>query len=97
MNGRLKRRALFTRLRRHLYLALDPERPRRVRTRSARYAASIAESLGLIERPRHCTWCHRRLRLQRHHWDYEEPINVTFLCGDCHSLADSMVYAGSIA
>lgn len=97
MNVRLNRRAVFARLRRHLDLSLNPDRPRRVRTRSARYAAALAEALGLIERPRHCTWCHRRGRLQRHHWCYDEPLNVTYLCGDCHSLADAMVYSGSIA
>ncbi len=66
-------------------------RPRRVRTRSARYAASLAERLGLIERPRACSWCRRHGRLERHHWDYTEPLNVTFLCVDCHDIADQMV------
>ncbi len=83
--------AKFARLRRHLEVCLDPTRPRRFRTRSARYAAALAEQLGLIERPRGCTWCHRRARLQRHHWDYTEPLNVTFLCRDCHAIADPMV------
>ncbi len=46
--------------------------------------------LGLIERPKCCSWCRRRRRLERHHWDYDEPLNVTFLCGDCHDIADSM-------
>ena len=66
-------------------------KPRRVRTRSARCAAALGETLGLIERPVRCSWCRRRQRLQRHHWDYGEPLNVTFLCSDCHVIADSMV------
>lgn len=87
----------FARLRRHLEISLEPDKPRRVRTRSARYAASLAEQLGLIERPFRCTWCRRRQRLERHHWSYEEPLNVTFLCSDCHEIADGMSRAQAIA
>jgi hypothetical protein len=88
---RNRQRALFSRLGRHLEICLDTLRPRRIRTRSARYAAALGERLGLITRPRCCVWCRRRGRLQRHHWDYDEPLNVTFLCADCHTLADAMV------
>jgi hypothetical protein len=91
------RRALFTRLERHLQISLDALRPRRIRTRSARYAAALGERLGLIERPRCCSWCRRRGRLQRHHWDYDEPLNVTFLCADCHGVADGMATRAQIA
>jgi hypothetical protein len=87
-----RHRALFARLTRHLEISIDALRPRRIRTRSARYAAALGETLGLITRPRCCTWCRRRRgRLQRHHWDYAEPLNVTFLCADCHTVADVMV------
>ncbi|GAC1452534.1 MAG: hypothetical protein NVSMB9_37450 [Isosphaeraceae bacterium] len=89
--------AKFARLRRHLEISLDLLRPRRIRTRSARYAAALAEQLGLILRPKCCAWCRRRLRLQRHHWSYDEPLNVTFLCAHCHPLADSMVMEAEIA
>lgn len=84
--------AKFARLDRHIELALDHSRPRRFRTRSARYAASLAEQLGLIRRPHGCAWCRRRRSLERHHWDYDEPLLVTFLCADCHAIADSMVW-----
>ena len=82
--------AKFARLRRHLDISIDSLKPRRIRTRSARYAAALAEQLGLISRPKCCSWCRRRQRLERHHWDYDEPLNVTFLCVDCHAIADSM-------
>ena len=84
-------RALLARLTRHVEISHDCLRPRRIRTRSARYAAALGEMLGLITRPRCCVWCRRRGRLQHHHWDYAEPLNVTFLCPDCHSVADVMV------
>ncbi|MDX2039380.1 MAG: hypothetical protein SFX72_22225 [Isosphaeraceae bacterium] len=82
-----------SRLQRHLEIALDQGRPRRIRTRSARYAAALAEQLRIIDRPHVCTWCRRRRKLERHHWDYDDPLNVIFLCGDCHEIADDMVYA----
>src|SRR6184192_3901904 len=79
---RNRQHAKFARLRRHLEISLDMLRPRRIRTRSARYAAALGEQLGLITRPKCCSWCRRRLRLERHHWDYDEPLNVTYLCID---------------
>ncbi|MFO0911283.1 MAG: hypothetical protein U0794_23585 [Isosphaeraceae bacterium] len=89
--------AKFARLRRHLGISLDLLRPRRIRTRSARYAAALGEQLGLIDRPRCCTWCRRHQRLERHHWSYDEPLNVTYLCVDCHAIANSMVMNAGIA
>ena len=94
---RNRQHAKFARLRRHLDISLDLQRPRRIRTRSARYAAALAEQLGLIERPRGCSWCRRHRRLERHHWDYSEPLNVTFLCAECHAIANPMVWEAGIA
>lgn len=94
---RNRQHAKIARLRRHLEISADALRPRRIRTRSARYAAALAEQLKLIERPRCCSWCRRRLPLERHHWDYDEPLNVTFLCCDCHPIADSMNYRANTA
>jgi hypothetical protein len=94
---RNRQHAKFARLRRHLEISLDMFKPRRIRTRSARYAAALGEQLGLITRPKCCSWCRRRLRLERHHWDYDEPLNVTYLCVDCHALADSMAWEAVIA
>src|SRR4051794_23658319 len=94
---RNRQHAKFARLRRHLEISLDVLKPRRIRTRSARYAAALGEQLGLITRPKGCSWCRRRLRLERHHWDYEEPLNVTYLCIDCHAIADSMAWGAGIA
>ncbi len=94
---RNRQHAKFARLRRHLEICLDLLRPRRIRTRSARYAAALAEQLGLISRPKCCVWCRRRRRLERHHWDYTEPLNVTYLCIDCHAIADTMVCGAGIA
>ena len=94
---KVRQHANLDRLRRHMDISLDPAKPRRVRTRSARYAAALGEQLGLIERPKGCAWCRRRRRLERHHWDYDQPLNVTFLCHECHAIADPMVWEASIA
>ncbi len=94
---RTRHRALLTRLERHLEISLDTVKPRRIRTRAARYAAALAERLGILTRPKLCSWCRRHRRLERHHWDYMEPLNVTFLCVDCHDIADEMVFRAAIA
>lgn len=94
---KVRQHANLDRLRRHMDISLDPSKPRRVRTRSARYAAALGEQLGLIGRPKGCAWCRRRRRLERHHWDYDQPLNVTFLCHECHAIADPMVWEASIA
>jgi hypothetical protein len=87
----------WARLQRHLEICLDLVRPRRIRTRSARYAAALGEQLGLLIRPQRCSWCRSRRRLERHHWDYEEPLNVTYLCVDCHAIANAMMTASNSA
>lgn len=92
---RSRQHAKLARLQRLLEICQDLTRPRRLRTRSARYAAALAEQLGLIARRTRCTWCRRRQRLERHHWDYCEPLNITYLCVDCHAIADTMVWAGT--
>src|SRR3954462_8259230 len=94
---RNRQHAKIARLGRHLEISLDLLKPRRIRTRSARYAAALGEQLGLIARPKCCSWCRRRLRRERPHWNYDEPLNVTYLCIDCHALADSMAWGAGIA
>ena len=61
---RNRHRALWSRLQRHLEISSDSLKPRRIRTRSARYAAALGERLGLIDRPRVCAWCRRHARLE---------------------------------
>lgn len=84
------RRTKFAKLARQLRLAADRDLSRRARTRAARYAAALAEQLGMLPRPKACQWCRRRLPLERHHPDHDEPLAVIFLCRDCHELADGM-------
>lgn len=69
---------------------LRNDRPHRVR--AAREATRLAEMLGLLQRPPACECCgDDKPRLERHHWDYSQPLRVSYLCPDCHHLADAML------
>lgn len=77
------------RLARQLAIVADDSRPWPRRKTAARYAACLAEKLGLIDRPNGCEWCRQRRPLERHHPDHMEPLAVNWLCRDCHEIADS--------
>jgi len=54
---------------------------------NARAAVHRALKTGEIVRPEHCERCQQRsLRLEAHHWDYREPLDVRWLCPPCHSV-----------
>ena len=84
---RPSKRELWEKLDRLLRVARDAPR-RRDRTRAARYAAAVAERLGVIRRPRACQRCQRRRPLTRHHPNHDQPLAVEWLCEDCHGVAD---------
>lgn len=85
-------RFLRRRLAAHLGEVADRRKDRPRRHRAARAAAHAAEHLGLLIRPPECECCgDDEPKLQRHHWDYAQPLCVTFLCPDCHELADAML------
>ena len=79
-----------SRLARALAINADDSLPWERRKRAARRAAAEAERCGRIVRPRGCSWCHERHVLERHHWSYQEPLNVTFLCPSCHEIANAI-------
>lgn len=95
MKRKQARQALQSRLHRQLALSADESKSRRVRTKAARYSASLAEQLGIIDRPKRCEWCRKRLELERHHPDYAEPLSVYFLCRACHDFADTSALSES--
>ena len=39
---------------------------------------------GKITRPDLCSICGRKTKLQAHHTDYSQPLNVIWLCPSCH-------------
>lgn len=39
---------------------------------------------GIVIRPDHCLFCGSGGRIEAHHIDYSDPLNVLFLCICCH-------------
>jgi hypothetical protein len=39
---------------------------------------------GKLQRPDHCSKCFKECVPEAHHEDYNKPLEVTWLCADCH-------------
>lgn len=51
----------------------------------ARHLANVAVRLGFLTRPTGCPECGRGdLGIHAHHHDYSKPLEVTWLCSECH-------------
>ena len=51
----------------------------------AKHAARIATKKGKIKKPLFCESCGQNRKLERHHPDYDKPLEVDWLCHRCHS------------
>lgn len=51
----------------------------------ARMALDAAIRIGIVIRPNVCPRCGVRADVQGHHTDYLRPINVEWLCTQCHA------------
>ena len=40
---------------------------------------------GTLEKPKVCSSCQLEKNLEGHHKDYSKPLNVTWLCRQCHA------------
>ena len=55
--------------------------------RAARVILGNAVRSGLVEKPDHCSKCGKKevsRRIHAHHHDYTKPVDVTWLCTQCH-------------
>lgn len=53
----------------------------------ARQKVAWALSTGRIQRPTACERCKAQTdELQAHHYDYNKPLDVTWLCDPCHNI-----------
>lgn len=62
-------------------------RPKAVTTRAknrARLRAYRAVQAGKIQRRVMCQGCRRKKKLTMHHKDYDKPLEVIWLCWECH-------------
>jgi hypothetical protein len=82
---------LRERYKRNCSICKDKSKSIETRKKSVRYASYLAERLGIIKRPKICNWCRQKKYLYRHHWDYEDPVDINFLCKNCHVIADYAV------
>lgn len=64
---------------------------------NARIKLNNAISLGKIERPRHCSVCKTKTKIQAHHSDYAQPFDVVWCCRNCHREIDKFSFLSTVA
>jgi hypothetical protein len=52
----------------------------------ARYIMNRAISRGMLIKPEVCSNCNQGGKIEGHHEDYDKPLEVTWLCVQCHNL-----------
>lgn len=61
---------------------------RNTEKRAAAVAVNNALRDGRLVRPDTCDFCHEACEVEGHHWDYGQPLVVSWLCRRCHRIAD---------
>lgn len=51
---------------------------------NARMKLNYAVSIGVVKRPKVCPTCRHRKKVEGHHQDYTKPLEVMWLCRQCH-------------
>lgn len=52
--------------------------------REARYQLNLAVRRGEVVKPTVCECCQQKKKLTAHHNDYSKPLEVEWLCYECH-------------
>ena len=52
----------------------------------ARQKVSYALRIGKLIKPNSCEFCNHKIKVEAHHSDYEQPLLVTWLCRNCHTV-----------
>lgn len=66
----------------HKFLEIQNRYPEK---RSARRSISYAIARGLMTKPSTCTRCSLEGYIEGHHPDYQKPLEVIWLCRECHN------------
>ena len=67
------------------YSARDARRKANLHKDNAKSKANQAVKAGLLVNPLWCEECDEYKPLQKHHDDYDKPLEVKWLCQKCHS------------
>lgn len=51
----------------------------------ARYKVFFAVKKGVLKRPKVCPMCKKRKMIEAHHEDYTKPLQVVWMCRQCHA------------
>lgn len=72
---------------RRRHLEASRKRPPAGKRREARKLLNYAVRSGKVERPPKCQECDSRGLIHGHHEDYDRPLDVLWLCPECHGIA----------
>ena len=51
----------------------------------AYWKVKYALKTGKLKRPDTCSMCSERKKIEGHHYDYNKPLDVTWVCRQCHA------------
>lgn len=51
----------------------------------ARSAVNYQIRIGKLTPPNTCTICSQKCKLESHHEDYSKPLDIVWLCKECHT------------
>jgi hypothetical protein len=72
----------------HASVLRQTDLARRKLKKSATSLLNNAVRDGRVLKAAQCHYCHTDGELTAHHWNYYRPLDVTWLCGRCHRIAD---------
>ena len=72
----------------HAPILRQTDLSRRKLKKAASVATGNALRDGRLEKAARCHYCAEVSSLSAHHWNYYRPLDVTWLCGRCHRIAD---------
>lgn len=51
----------------------------------ARHKVFVELRAGRLQKPKQCSRCRKRKRLEADHHDYSKPLDIQWLCRQCHT------------